>query len=324
MITAYDIPYSPAVKSDWTTDPRRVWDALEEMSARMTALDPPSGTDNRVVRMDGPDGLQDSQLSISDAGVLTTFTESASAGHGFTVHSDTAAKFVALELKKTRGSRLSPTAVESGNVLGGISWWGYGATGEQQTALMRAVATQAFTDSAFGTKLEFGTVPDDGTALALHLTIDQDGTFDFKTRRLTNFAGARETFVFAFGNPSTATLAATFYTAATTFMGTSAKRGARMMRPGSITKIHIVCDVDVVGTGDTLEGRVLKNFVAVFAAEISGLTVANGLEGDASQAVGVDTFVAGDYLSGRRVLTGASPGQVTTDDFRITIEVEYD
>ena len=144
--------------------------------------------------------------------------------------------------------------------------------------------------------------------------------------RLTNFAGMRETFVFAFGNTSTATLAATFYTAATTFMGTSAKRGARMMRPGSITKIHIVCDVNIVGTGDTLEGQVLKNFVTpgVFAAEISDLTVANGLEADASQAVGVDTFVAGDYLAGRRVLTGASPGQVTTDDFRITIEVEYD
>ena len=98
-----------------------------------------------------------------------------------------------------------------------------------------------------------------------------------------------------------------------------------MSRPGSVINVKIVCDVNIVGTGDKLEGRVRKNNVETgFAAEITGLTVANGLEGDDSAAFGVHTFVKGDFLNGIRTLTGASPGQVTTDDWTIAVEVEYD
>ncbi len=34
MVSAYEIPYSPGRPDDWATDPRRVWDALEELGDR--------------------------------------------------------------------------------------------------------------------------------------------------------------------------------------------------------------------------------------------------------------------------------------------------
>lgn len=71
MITAYDIPFSPAEPDQWEQDPRTVWHALEEIAFRITELDPPIGTDNAVVRMDGTAGLQDSGWLLDDADLLT-------------------------------------------------------------------------------------------------------------------------------------------------------------------------------------------------------------------------------------------------------------
>ena len=81
----------------------------------------------------------------------------------------------------------------------------------------------------------------------------------------------------------------------------------------------------VVGSGDTVEARIRKNNIETgFDVVLSGLTVADGFENENTAALGTHTFVRGDYLQGIRTLTGASPGQVTTDDFKIIVEVEYD
>ena len=96
-----------------------------------------------------------------------------------------------------------------------------------------------------------------------------------------------------------------------------------MKRAGSIISVDITCDVNVVGSGDTLNGEVRVNNSAVFTVELAALKVAEGLNAVATQVLGVDTFVAGDYLWAARILTGASPGQVTTDDLTISVEVGY-
>ncbi len=143
--------------------------------------------------------------------------------------------------------------------------------------------------------------------------------------RLKNFAGMRETFIFGYFATSTVTSQFTYGGPYAQISGNAAKRGHWMPRPGSIISVNIVCDVNVVGSGDTLEARIRKNNIETgFDVVLAALTVADGLENENTAALGTHTFVRGDYLQGVRTLTGASPGQVTTDDFKIIVEVEYD
>ena len=130
---------------------------------------------------------------------------------------------------------------------------------------------------------------------------------------------------FNFGSANTATSRNLhFEGGGTAVMGTAAKRGIRMHYAGSLISIHFTVDINVMGTGDTLEGRILKNGASAgFAASLTG-SVADGLEVSNTSALGVVTFAAGDYLLANRFLTGASPGQVTTDDMTLSLVVEFD
>lgn len=59
--------------------------------------------------------------------------------------------------RRNNGTYLSPTALASGNVIGSLQWQGYGVStfGTVPCAQIRGVTTQAFTESARGTLLEF-------------------------------------------------------------------------------------------------------------------------------------------------------------------------
>lgn len=59
--------------------------------------------------------------------------------------------------RRTNGTYASKTAIASADVLGSLQWQGYGTTGYGSTlqAQIRASASQAFTDAAKGTSLEF-------------------------------------------------------------------------------------------------------------------------------------------------------------------------
>lgn len=143
--------------------------------------------------------------------------------------------------------------------------------------------------------------------------------------RLTNFAGMREVFSFAWPSSNTGTTRQGYVQGGVTWVTTSAKWGIRMPRAGSIIRIDAVMDINVIGTGDKLEARAwLDGAASGFAAELDPVTVANAIQFSATASVGTHTFTQGQVLTGTRVLTGTSPGQVTTDDWNISIEVEYD
>jgi hypothetical protein len=75
--------------------------------------------------------------------------------------------------RRRQGTYASPTAVQSGNVLGAVQWQGYGAStfGTVPAAEIRGVTTQAFTESARGTNLEFYVTASSAITQTLGLTL---------------------------------------------------------------------------------------------------------------------------------------------------------
>lgn len=84
-------------------------------------------------------------------------------------------------MAKSRGTEASPVAVASGDSLGLIDFRGYDGTNNMTStpARISAVATQAFSNGALGTKLLFATTPNSSTTRATALTLDQDKSATF-------------------------------------------------------------------------------------------------------------------------------------------------
>jgi hypothetical protein len=96
-------------------------------------------------------------------------------GHVFFSSAASNSHFV---FRRRQGTYASPTAVQSGNILGAVQWQGYGAStfGTVGAAEIRAVATQAFTESVRGTRLDFYTTASGSATSALSFSI-VDPTF---------------------------------------------------------------------------------------------------------------------------------------------------
>jgi hypothetical protein len=80
--------------------------------------------------------------------------------------------------RRARGSLASPTAIQSGDVLGRFGATGYGATSmwAGSAAVLQMVATENWSDTNRGAQLEFHTVPNGTTqSLTLRLVIQHDG-----------------------------------------------------------------------------------------------------------------------------------------------------
>lgn len=78
-----------------------------------------------------------------------------------------------LVARATRGTAASPTATQNNDIIGEIAFHGYGATGfaASRSGAIRSVATQNFTDSVNGAKLELLVVANGGATLIAGLEI---------------------------------------------------------------------------------------------------------------------------------------------------------
>jgi len=75
--------------------------------------------------------------------------------------------------KRNNGTYAVPTAIANNDVLGSVQWQGRGATtfGSTIQAQVRAVASETFTDSVKGTRLEFHTTVAGANSTTLSLTL---------------------------------------------------------------------------------------------------------------------------------------------------------
>lgn len=83
-----------------------------------------------------------------------------------------------LVIRRARGTFASPTAVQSGDGLGGLSARGYGATGfsSGSRTLILSRANENWTDSAQGTNISFQTTNNGGTTLVESFLISSSGS----------------------------------------------------------------------------------------------------------------------------------------------------
>lgn len=89
----------------------------------------------------------------------------------------------ALDLRRADTTAASPSAVQSGENIGQITWFGYGTTGYSASgrALIRGFADQNWTDSAQGTDMTFATTPDGSTTAAEIMRITAGGNVGIGT-----------------------------------------------------------------------------------------------------------------------------------------------
>lgn len=82
-----------------------------------------------------------------------------------------------LTLAAARGTGAVPAAVGNGDPLGSITWNAYGTSAYATSgrAVIQAVATEAWTNSFQGIKIEFYTTPTGGTSTAVAMTIGASG-----------------------------------------------------------------------------------------------------------------------------------------------------
>jgi hypothetical protein len=80
-----------------------------------------------------------------------------------------------LVVRRSRGNRTTPTAVQSSDVLGQVYFGGYGTAYDDDGVVIEAVANQIWTGAAHGAKLNFYTTPDGATAKVLGLVLSAAG-----------------------------------------------------------------------------------------------------------------------------------------------------
>jgi hypothetical protein len=93
-----------------------------------------------------------------------------------------------LSMRGAEGTAASPTASQSGDILGQVGAFGYGATGysSAQRSVIQFIADQAWTDSAQGTDIKFTTTPDGSTTTAEAMRITATGNVGIGTTNPAN------------------------------------------------------------------------------------------------------------------------------------------
>ena len=87
-----------------------------------------------------------------------------------------------LELSAANGTEATPTAILNTGGVGSIMFRGHDGVALAKTgAIIKATATENWSSTARGTKLEFNTVDAGGTANSTKMTIDHDGMIDIGT-----------------------------------------------------------------------------------------------------------------------------------------------
>ena len=123
-----------------------------------------------------------------------------------------------------------------------------------------------------------------------------------------------------FGHNSGLSVAGTSTTIELTVInGATNGKGYRMMRAGSITAASLQMDCTNSHASSTVTLHVYKNGSSVFSPTMT--PAGSGDEGLYSvQAVGVDTFVAGDQITAKLYAAG-NAGTVTLDDVAVLVEI---
>jgi hypothetical protein len=137
--------------------------------------------------------------------------------------------------------------------------------------------------------------------------------------RLVNFAGRREKLAFSWKNSNSAATRQCYMISNVLGGATTAQRGYRQERDGSIVGAAVTMNIDAYTDGDAgiavyING--VEQFAEVFTP--SGVGDAQGTQN--TYSVGTYTFSAGDLVYAARRLTGTA----TTTEMVGTVEVEYD
>jgi len=82
-----------------------------------------------------------------------------------------------LSFRRANNTAVSPSAVSSGQTIGSLTYFGYGATGYSDDARAAVIVntTENWTDSAQGTKISLRTTPNGTTTLTERLRIEGEG-----------------------------------------------------------------------------------------------------------------------------------------------------
>lgn len=93
--------------------------------------------------------------------------------------------------RRNNGTYASPTALANGNVIGSLQWQGHGGStfGTVPAAQIRGVTTQAFTEAARGTALEFYTTA--SGSITQQQTFVIDAALTYSLNALQGFASVR-------------------------------------------------------------------------------------------------------------------------------------
>ncbi len=93
------------------------------------------------------------------------------------VYFDVFANVVNQRLRRANGTPTVPTALAANDIIGNVSFTGYGATAfaANSSASIKAIATEAFTDSAQGGALTFSTITTGTTSIAERMRLDGSG-----------------------------------------------------------------------------------------------------------------------------------------------------
>lgn len=231
--------------------------------------------------------------------------------------------------RAARGSKASPSAVQSADVLGGHNFRGYGATAFQaaSSARINGMATENWSDSAQGAAIAFSTTPNGSTSasIAERVRIDQNGkvgvgttspgtqlsitTLDSATTTVTNIAtlghnssgtpGVGFGSGFLFNGQSTTTadrnmaLIQSSWTTATDASRASNLQFQTLTAAGSLTTQMTILGNGNVGIGTTAPNQTLH----VVSADGSGI-VANFVSpynnGQISLGGSTFTFIRGN------------------------------
>lgn len=166
---------TPAIRSVGSNGQILIADSTE--TTGLAWLTPPYANSNNAI-LTGTVKIDNNSSSPQGLGALTseTILQAVSAdgqdttivldGHGTSIHGK-------VVTRSSRGTASSPSATQSGDIIGEFASFGYGATGYGSTpsAVIRSSATENMTDSALGSKLEFLVVPNSSSTLGAAATV---------------------------------------------------------------------------------------------------------------------------------------------------------
>jgi hypothetical protein len=171
---------------------------LKKTAADTWTLDTATlATDSNVVHIAGTETITGAKTFTSDINLVradvatrldiqnTSSTASRWPGLNIVNYNGSFGGHPVLEMVSYRGSQATPTAVLSGDVLGGIGAWGYNGSIVNDVARIYFKAASNFNGTTDDGSIEFWTQT--GTTLTKRMSVASNGTIDFMPGPITNY-----------------------------------------------------------------------------------------------------------------------------------------